>query len=222
MTAVIAKTRNSRTPIDTVIAEGAIGAVIRRGRPKKLREEFPTPATDEAENPADVAVQEPEQPETIDHKHGASVDTGSELPQGTPGQTAEPHSTESASEPGATVLGEPATQTTSATATSKAARVIEMLRAEGGVTIAEIMAATNWQAHSVRGFLYGTVKKKHGLTIEKDKVPYGSVIYRIVPSQIEAKQPPAAEAEDGQGGTEQAADANTPTESAEKTTTVGV
>src|SRR3984885_15624876 len=38
---------------------------------------------------------------------------------------------------------------------TKHARIIAMLRKPAGATVAAIMAATNWQQHSVRGFLAG-------------------------------------------------------------------
>lgn len=40
------------------------------------------------------------------------------------------------------------------------------------------MEATGWQKRSVRGFLAGTLKKKHGLTAVSTKVD-GTRIYRI-------------------------------------------
>jgi hypothetical protein len=53
---------------------------------------------------------------------------------------------------------------------TKQEAVIAMLRAEGGATIEEIMAATNWAGHTTRGFLSGALKKKLGLTITSEKV----------------------------------------------------
>ena len=47
---------------------------------------------------------------------------------------------------------------------SKKALVVAMLDAANGVTLAQIMAATGWQKHSVRGSLSGAVGKKMGLT----------------------------------------------------------
>ena len=39
-------------------------------------------------------------------------------------------------------------------------QVVAMLMRTEGATIAQVMAATNWQPHSVRGFFAGTLKKK--------------------------------------------------------------
>jgi len=48
-------------------------------------------------------------------------------------------------------------------------RVLELLSQRNGVTIPEMMEATGWQQHSVRGFLAGTVKKKLGFTLTSSK-----------------------------------------------------
>ena len=61
---------------------------------------------------------------------------------------------------------------------TKHARIIAMLRAPAGVTIAAMMAATQWQPHSVRGFLAGVVRKKLGLNLVSEKAD-GGRIYRI-------------------------------------------
>jgi hypothetical protein len=54
---------------------------------------------------------------------------------------------------------------------SKQAAVIAMLRRANGASIDEMMAATDWQAHSVRGFMSGALKRRLGLEVvsEKDK-----------------------------------------------------
>ncbi len=65
--------------------------------------------------------------------------------------------------------------------------VLKKLRAAKGATIAELMDATGWQAHSVRGFLSGTVKKKLALnlasTIGKDEVRRYRVVANTAGSQ---------------------------------------
>ena len=61
---------------------------------------------------------------------------------------------------------------------TKHARIIAMLRTPAGATIAAIMAATDWQQHSVRGFLAGVVRRKLGLNLVSEQTDKGRV-YRI-------------------------------------------
>jgi hypothetical protein len=71
------------------------------------------------------------------------------------------------------VLSEPA-----AGSDTKHARVIAMLRKPAVATIKAIMAVTDWQQHSVRGFLAGVVRKKLGLNLVSNQTHKGRV-YRI-------------------------------------------
>ena len=62
---------------------------------------------------------------------------------------------------------------------SKTAQILDLLKRPGGVTAKELMKATGWQAHSVRGFLSGTVGKKMGLTVTSTKGEDGERTYRV-------------------------------------------
>jgi hypothetical protein len=63
-------------------------------------------------------------------------------------------------------------------AVSKQGHVIAMLQSPAGTTIAAIMHATGWQAHSVRGFLAGVVRKKLNLKLNSEKVD-GNRVYQV-------------------------------------------
>ena len=62
---------------------------------------------------------------------------------------------------------------------SKKAEILALLRQPKGATLAEIMKATGWLAHSVRGFISGTLGKKMGLTVESVKREDGERVYSI-------------------------------------------
>jgi hypothetical protein len=80
----------------------------------------------------------------------------------------------------------PKSRARSAPASSKSAtgphtkhdRIIAMLRTSAGATIAAIVTATDWQQHSVRGFLAGVVRKKLRLNLVSEQTDKGRV-YRI-------------------------------------------
>jgi len=62
---------------------------------------------------------------------------------------------------------------------SKQSQLIAMLGQPDGATIAEIAKALEWQPHTVRGAIAGTLKKKLGLNVESDKVDSRGRLYRI-------------------------------------------
>ena len=63
-------------------------------------------------------------------------------------------------------------------AESKGAKILDMIARAKGATLAEIMKTTDWQAHSVRGFI-STGGKKHGVKIESAKNDSGERTYKI-------------------------------------------
>ena len=72
----------------------------------------------------------------------------------------------------------PASRKTATRSDTKHARIIAMLRTPAGATIAAMMTATDWQQHSVRGFLAGVVRRKLGLNLVSEQTDKGR-IYRI-------------------------------------------
>jgi hypothetical protein len=62
---------------------------------------------------------------------------------------------------------------------TKQALLIDMLGRAEGATIDEIVAATGWQPHTVRGAFAGALKKRLGLRVESEKVDGRGRVYRI-------------------------------------------
>ena len=62
---------------------------------------------------------------------------------------------------------------------SKTAKVLDLLKRPGGASAKELLKITGWQAHSLRGFLSGTVGKKMGLTVTSTKGEDGERSYSI-------------------------------------------
>ena len=65
---------------------------------------------------------------------------------------------------------------------SKQAMLIEMLEVPDGATIAQIVEATGWQPHTVRGAISGALKKKLGLNVLSEKVEGRGRVYKLPPT----------------------------------------
>ena len=57
--------------------------------------------------------------------------------------------------------------------------ILGLLKWPGGVTSKELMKATGWQPHSLRGFLSGTVGKKMGLAVVSTRGEDGERSYSL-------------------------------------------
>lgn len=66
-----------------------------------------------------------------------------------------------------------------ATSGSKLSRVVALLSRPEGVTLEEMMAATKWQKHTVRGALSGALKKKRGYVVTSTKDGDDARVYKI-------------------------------------------
>jgi hypothetical protein len=62
---------------------------------------------------------------------------------------------------------------------TKTAKILALLRRPTGASLSELRKATGWQAHSVRGFLSGAVKKKIGPRIDSVSRDDDERAYRV-------------------------------------------
>jgi hypothetical protein len=63
---------------------------------------------------------------------------------------------------------------------TKQALIIDLLRREGGVTLADLVAATGWLEHTTRAAL--TRLRQAGFAVERSKDEAGRSVYRIAPA----------------------------------------
>lgn len=66
---------------------------------------------------------------------------------------------------------------------TKQSQIIAMLQRPEGATVAEMVEATGWLAHTVRGSISGALKKKRGLPIAAEKVEGRGTVYRLALAQ---------------------------------------
>lgn len=72
-----------------------------------------------------------------------------------------------------------ASQAKTKVAGTKLQRMEAMLRRPEGATIGQLSKALDWQAHSIRGAMSGTLKKKQGLAVTASKADGQDRVYRI-------------------------------------------
>ena len=64
---------------------------------------------------------------------------------------------------------------------TRQALLVDLLRRDVGASLEELVQATGWQQHSVRGAISSIVRKKLGLTVMSEKVEGRGRVYRIIP-----------------------------------------
>jgi hypothetical protein len=124
-----------------------------------------TPTTQERETSPATAIKEPEPPK----KRGRAAARKAHVGR----SKAKPAKKTTPAKNGASARK----QAAGARHGSKTAKILDLLKRSGGVTLKELMKATGWQAHSVRGFISGTLGKKMGLTVASVKESDGERTY---------------------------------------------
>jgi len=70
-------------------------------------------------------------------------------------------------------------KTVSIRKSTKQSQLIKLLQRPEGVTVAEIVEAIGWQAHTARAAISGALKKKKGLPITSRKLEHRGTVYRL-------------------------------------------
>jgi hypothetical protein len=133
-----------------------------------------TTYTMENREPAPAKVTAAEKPEPLNKAKVAAP-----KPHVAPAQAKSAHKTTPAKKPAKAAHKATMAKAAGVRQGSKTAQVLELVKRSGGATLKQIMKATGWQAHSVRGFLSGTLGKKMGLPIESRKTNDGERAYRL-------------------------------------------
>jgi hypothetical protein len=172
-------------PVTLKLKGNAVGNVLKSLLTKGFLEEVPGRADDTVwrhDDGAPLTLQasraaydelgiEPETDPTTEGRHAAAIDDGG-LVGGTPAEQGIV----------AAKIETRVRKTDQAPRTrgdSKQAKLIEMLKRPEGASIEEIVAAFDWQAHTVRGAIAGALKKKLGLDVTSEKIDGRGRVYRI-------------------------------------------
>src|SRR5947199_6846737 len=118
-------------------------------------------AANVAEQGATVAPEQASSKKHATRKTGAP--TGHNKPKGGKTKAAAP---KKSAKPSKKAGKRKAAKATTPRAESKGAKILAMISRPKGATLTEIMKATDWQAHSVRGFISGALGKKMGLKVD--------------------------------------------------------
>jgi hypothetical protein len=143
-----------------------------------------TTATDKAAavaaQGAHVAPEKAPAKKAASQKNGApkAKKTANGTKQGAKAKAAAPKKAATAGAKTTKKAAKPARKPTVPRAESKGAKILDMIARAKGATLAEIVTATDWQAHSVRGFI-STAAKKHGVEIESAKNDASERTYKI-------------------------------------------
>jgi len=155
---------------------------------KALQELAPAPVEAAAEPQAE-SIAEPEPPQAPEQAGAAQPETATEE-----ANVAPPANDVASTDAGSTEKPTPTkrARNTAPRGGSKSEIILGLLKREGGASLQELMEATGWQKHSVRGFLAGTVGKKMGLTLISKKTEDGMRIYSIQPLNLNDPRLPRA------------------------------
>jgi hypothetical protein len=125
-------------------------------------------------------VQNPElTPETKASKSERRAKGGEKGPKGAPAKSKATKKATAGKKPTKGPKKAKAAKTEGVREGSKTSAVLALIQRAKGATLAEIMDATGWQPHSVRGFVSGTLGKKMGLKVESVKREDGVRVYSL-------------------------------------------
>jgi hypothetical protein len=62
---------------------------------------------------------------------------------------------------------------------TKVGAMVHLLRRARGATLVELQEETGWQAHSVRGAISGTLRKRHSLDVTTSQVKNRGRVYKL-------------------------------------------
>jgi hypothetical protein len=192
LTAACQREDRSVFPITARLSGGALAKVLQSLLTKSLIEEVPADLGDEvwrtAEDDARLtlrATRAAEEALGISETSGPSETLPTEpvpedLPKKPPAKALRSRTGGKAGD-GATQVPakSDAAPTLPVRAGTKQSALIEMLRRDTGATIEEMVTATGWQAHTVRGAIAGAMKKRLSLKVESGKVEGRGRVYRI-------------------------------------------